>query len=116
MNPYSERKVLVQNGVQYIVARKGDDLKSLSEEFRLGYWQLPKYNEMKFSSTLAEGQVVYLQPKKREGAYATYSVKEGDTVQSISQATAMKSKFIREYNGLTEESRLTPGTTLKLVR
>jgi len=99
---FAKRKVLLNNGVQYVIARRGDTFKSLSKELELGYWQLPKYNEMDGDSPLADGQMIYIQPKESKTSIEFYVVKEGDTVHSISQEIGIKSKFICKWNGLQE--------------
>lgn len=108
----AKRRILKLNGIEYILARKGDTFKSLSEEFHLGYWQLPKYNEMKFGAPLEEGQIVFLQPKKKEAAKRFYTVKEGDSIHSISQQLGVKSKYIIKYNNLAEGQPLAAGSKL----
>lgn len=108
------RQILSNNGIDYVLVKKGDDLKSLAQEFNLGYWQLPKYNEIEGSGELTVGQIIYIKPKKYEGQQSTYIVKPGDTFQSIAQEHGMKSKYIFKYNKLPESARLEPGQEILL--
>jgi LysM repeat protein len=110
------RKIFSNNGIDYILARRGDNLKSLAREFKLGYWQLPKYNEMDSESELAEGQIIYIKPKKSEGLHTLYTVKPGDTISSIAQDNGIKSKFIFKYNDLPEGARVEPGQQIYLKK
>lgn len=111
---FGDREVMTNNGSRYIIARRGDNFKNLSEEFQLGYWQLPKYNELPMSAKLQEGQHVYISPKQRNASVKTYTVKEGDTIHSIAQDLGIKSKFIRKYNQLQADQRLATGQELKV--
>jgi len=115
VNVFGERKVFVNNGASYVIARRGDSFKAMAEEMQLGYWQLPKYNELPMDARLREGQKVYITPKRSNAAVPYYTVKEGDTVHSVSQELGVKSKFICSLNGLQPDEPLKPGLRLVVV-
>jgi hypothetical protein len=48
-----------------IFAREGDQIGSIAAEFNVYSWQLLKYNEMDKKTPLVQGQMIYLQRKKR---------------------------------------------------
>ena len=110
------RKVKEKNGVKYIIARQGDTFTSLAKELNLGYWQLPKYNEVRDDANLSEGQIVYIQPKKKESDKKIYISKPGDTVFSISHEFGIKSKYIYKYNDLNEGASIPPGQKIFLQK
>jgi LysM repeat protein len=116
VDAFSPRKILSNNGVDYVIARKGDNFKSLARELKLGYWQLPKYNEMPSETELAEGQIVYIKPKKSEGLQPLYTVKPGDTITSIAQENGIKTKYIFKYNDMQEGARVEPGQQIYLKK
>ncbi len=116
VDPFAPRKVFTINGINCIVATANDDLASLTKEFQLGSWQLPKYNEMSSKDKLSEGQIVYLQPKKKTGVNRVYTVKAGDNIASIAQSNGIKSKYIYKYNKLKETDSLVPGQQLYLEK
>ncbi|MBP6335199.1 MAG: glucosaminidase domain-containing protein [Bacteroidia bacterium] len=116
VNPFETRSVKQINGVNYILARNGDTFESLSREFELGYWQLPKYNEIDGNKNLQSGQIVYLQPKKSSGAKPHVVAKDGDTVHSIAQSMGIKLKYIYKYNNLTEGQAIQPGQKIYLKK
>lgn len=116
IDPYSSRRIKQVNGIDYVVARRGDTFKSLANEFELGYWQLPKYNEIEGDVPLQEGQIVFLKPKKKEGAKSNYVVKDGDTIYYISQLMGIKAKYLCKYNNLSEGQQLQPGQKLYLKK
>ncbi len=111
---FAKRKIYSKNGVEYVIARKGDSFKSLAKELELGYWQLPKYNEMDSNSAITDGQVIYIKPKNNTTAISTYIAKEGDTIHSISQELAIKSKYIYKWNNLSKDQEVQAGQKLKL--
>ena len=116
IDAFSSRKILNMNGVDYVVAKKGDNFRSLAQELQLGYWQLPKYNEMDENTSLVEGQFVYIQPKKSEGIIPLYIVKPGDTILKIAQENGIKIKYIYKYNNLSADARVEPGQQLFLKK
>lgn len=110
------RKVLFNNRVKYVIARQGETFADLSEELDLLSWQLPKYNDLNESVTLTEGEWVYLQPKRNKGdaKKKVHTVKEGETLHSISQFYAVKLDKLALRNQLTTESILKPGDQVML--
>ncbi len=116
VDAFTSRKILSSNGIDYIIVKKGDNFKSLAHELKLGYWQLPKYNEMDQNTQLKEGQIVFIKPKKNEGSKAICIVKPGDTILSIAQENGIKSKYIYKYNNLQEGSRVEAGQQLYLMK
>ncbi len=116
IDAFNERKIYTKNGLEYIIAKKGDDLHTLAQELKLGYWQLPKYNEMSENTALMPGQIIYVKPKKSEGFLPSYVVKPGDSVHSIAQETGIKTKYIYKYNNLQEGASLEPGQEIFLKK
>jgi LysM repeat protein len=102
--------------VKYVLAREGDSFYNLSEELDLFQWQLPRYNDMPEDKIFAEGEKVYLQPKrnKADAGYKVHIVQEGETLQRISQKYAIKLHKLAERNNLTPESQLTAGQQILL--
>lgn len=112
----TSRPILERNRVKYILARHGDTFDKLAEELGKLSWELPQYNDVKDPDSLAEGQIVYIQPKrnKAEARKSTHTVKEGETMYMISQLYAIKLNRLYELNGMERGAKLTPGTVLQL--
>ena len=102
--PTGERKVKTMNRIVYIIAREGDTFAYLAREMDMMQWELPKYNEMAEDAVLKEGQIIFLQPKRKqaESGYDFHIVKEGDSIWSISQRYGVKKERLYNYNGMKE--------------
>ncbi|REJ84034.1 MAG: LysM peptidoglycan-binding domain-containing protein [Bacteroidetes bacterium] len=111
-----DRKVFQINGTDCIYARKGDNLQKIANEFELGHWQIPRYNEMDPTTPLAEGQIVYLKPKKNCGQKNLVIAREGDTPHSIAQSHGVKLKSVLKYNNIQEGEALKPGQKIYLKK
>lgn len=110
------RKLYYNNRVKYILAREGDKFYNLSEELDLFEWQLPKYNDMPDDKVFAEGEMVYLQPKrnKAEAGKKIHIVQEGETLYDISQEYAVKLDKLAKRNGILVSTKLEAGQTILL--
>jgi LysM repeat protein len=110
------RQVLMNNRVNYIIVRKGDTFESLTKELGLVPGELPKYNELDKHDTLRAGQILYLQPKRRQAEQGKkeHIVKEGETMYSISQQYAVRLKYLYEMNGMKPGEEPRPGQKIRL--
>jgi LysM repeat protein len=104
------------NRTGYITVKEGDSYTSLSAELDMMPWQLPKYNEAKATDELREGQIVYLQPKRRkaEKGKETHTVCEGETIRDVSQKYAVKSSRLYVLNRMEEGTQPKAGDVLNL--
>jgi LysM repeat protein len=98
----SERvsRIMENNRIKYIIAREGETLETIDNEFQLLKWELPRYNDLESNFKPVAGQVLYLQPKrdKAEIGKDTHTVESGDTMYSISQSYGVKLNKLYEYN------------------
>ena len=104
------------NRTSYIIAKSDDSYASLSKELDMMPWQLPRYNEAKPSEALQEGQIVYLQPKRRtaEKGKDKHTVGEGETMYSISQKYAIKVARLYTLNRMEIDTQPEAGAVLNL--
>ena len=102
------------HGVQFIIARKGDSPKSLSHDLEMMTWQFRRYNEVSKEYVFAEGEKVYLQPKKNFASYSWHVVRSNQTLWDISQIYGMKTSALRRKNNLEKDEALVKGMRLSL--
>jgi LysM repeat protein len=112
----SGREILVRNRVKYIIVKPDDTFRSLQEEFDLLPFEIYKYNDMGRDQELKAGQVLYLQPKRNRAEIGNswYTVKEGETMQDISQMYAVKPEKLYVKNLMTPDQELKAGTKISL--
>ena len=101
-------------GVEYVTALKGDSYDNIAKALEMMSWQLTLYNDAEKNKKLVEGEIVYIQPKRRKAGDESYMVKAGETLWDISQKFALKQSRLAKLNELSEDARLKVGQTLKL--
>lgn len=107
-------KVYENNGVKLTVAQKDDTFISIAKEFDIFSFQVYHYNDLHKNDVLIPGQLVYLEPKKRQSSTKTHLVKSYDNLYSISQLYGIRLKFLIQYNNLKENQLLKPGEKIRL--
>jgi LysM repeat protein len=102
----SQPRPLHRNRIEYTVAKPGDSVSLLTEKYDKLRWEIRKYNEIPRGGEIEPGQVVYLQPKRKqaEPGYTFHTVQEGETMHSISQMYGIRLKWLYKRN------RMVPGT------
>lgn len=116
---------IAQEKGNYIV-RSGDTLSGIGKEFGISVSTLKAANGLR-SSRLALGQKLYIpeqqalaqQTKSRQKARAslvatTYKVRRGDSLWSIAQKFHTSHSNIMRWNGLSKNTVIRPGDSLKL--
>lgn len=100
------RQVLKNNQIEYVVAKKGDNLHKIADEMQMLDWELRRYNDLPKDTQIYEGQVIYIQPKRRKAEEGKdfYTVANGQTMHSISQMFGVKLRVLYRKN------RMKPGS------
>ncbi|MCX6252661.1 MAG: glucosaminidase domain-containing protein [Bacteroidetes bacterium] len=108
------RKILVNNGVKYIIAQKGDNMESLAREFGSGARQFDTFNDLKKGASVVPGQVIYIEGKRRKGAASFHTVKRGETMYTIAQKHGIQLKMLYRMNKIKTGQAVKPGKKLLL--
>ena len=110
------RKVMIHNGVKYILVKRGDTYFKIAKNLEMMLWQIYKYNDLKKNDKLRQGQVIYLQPKrnKAQRGYDYHLARRGETMYSISQKYAIRLKSLYKKNRMAQDTEVTPGQKLWL--
>ena len=61
------RKVYLNNHVQFVYAKKGDDIERIAADFDLSPSKIAGYNDIDKNANLEEGQIIYLGKKMAKG-------------------------------------------------
>ena len=104
-----EPKDLRRNRIKFMVTRPGDNIKKLTQDLDLLNWEIRKYNEISRNDDVDPGQLIYLQPKRRqaEAGYTVHIAEKGESMYSIAQLYGIKLKWLYKRN------RMIPGTQPK---
>lgn len=109
----SETGVQLVNGIRAIYCRKGETLLDKAMKYNVRYARLLEINELS-DEPLPRDMFIYLEKLNNKGAHATYTVKEGETVEFIAHEEGMSSRQLRVFNLLTKDEQPVAGSVLKL--
>lgn len=107
----------IANGLLYIVVRDGDTWKSISKEFDISRKKLRKYNDLYKGYELQEGDILYLEKKKRKAAKEciVHVLRSGESMYGISQRYGIRLKNLYKLNKMdAEDPAPEVGTILRL--
>jgi hypothetical protein len=96
------REEHLNNRIRYVYARPGDTPERIAGEMGIWPWEIYRYNEMEKNRNLSPGQIVYLQPKRRQGSESYHIVKEGETMYEISQMYGVRLSQLYKRNAMEE--------------
>lgn len=110
------RRLHQVNGIHYITAQTNDTYEIIAYDARMKLKRLLKYNETTKEHQLANGDIVFLQNKKKQASKGTGShvVKAGESMYSISQTYGMKVKSVYKLNKLKDGYIPKQGDILKV--
>ena len=111
-----EHKIYERNRVQYIIVQQHDTYMSLTRAMEMMPWELAKYNELSERILPPPGTELYIQPKRRKAEvnHSVHVVEQGETVYSIAQKYAIKSKYIYKRNRMKKGEEPEVGQLLYL--
>ncbi|MBC8314141.1 MAG: glucosaminidase domain-containing protein [Bacteroidales bacterium] len=109
-----KRKIYLNNHVQCTFALKDDDLLRIARDFHVKASELMKFNDLKRAGGIKEGQVIYLQKKKRRAVQKVHVVGFNQTMWEISQVYAIRLKSLNKKNNLPAGFEPAAGKMLKL--
>lgn len=104
------------NGVRCTVLYPGESIKNIAQKYGIPLSKILEYNELSAPSGIKEGDVVYLEKKKRKysGLQDTYRVKAGETLYEVAQKFGIQLAALAKLNGLDIFSTLKEGRPLYL--
>jgi LysM repeat protein len=114
LKPKAHKSNVSSNHIKFVSAKKGESLRDIAESHSMGLWQLLKYNDLKKGMNISEGDIIYLQPKRKKTKTNKHVVKENETMRDISQKYGIKINTIYKRNYLPIGSSLEEGQVLYL--
>jgi len=115
-DPYAGRQIFEVNQSQYIITEPGDTPKSLRMELDLYPHEIYRYNNLDRDETLEAGRIIFIQPKRcrAEKGSGIHLLKEGETLQDVSNLYGVKLKAILRKNNFEPGVKVEPGTEIRL--
>jgi hypothetical protein len=109
-------EIYSNNGVQFVVAREGDDLAKIAWLLGIGDKKLRRFNDLSHRQNIAAGNMVYIQAKKThpENGRPVHTVQSGETLHSISQTYGIKMRPLARRNHISPNAELMEGQQIKL--
>ena len=115
VKPFSTHKISRINGVKAVKSIYGDTYASIAEEFGLTEKEILRYNDLQTSVSLEIDETVYLKRKKaKSNSSSTHTVREGETLHSISQLYGITINRLSKLNGILPTSEVAPGSAIHL--
>lgn len=110
------RQILMRNRIDYIVVKRTDTFEKLNKELDMLAFELRKYNDLPEDYNLKEGDILYLQPKRKKAdvGFGHHIVKDGETMQDISQLYGVKMKSLYRMNLMDPGTQPVAGQKISL--
>ena len=108
--------IYLNNGCEFVIAAEGDDINSLAQSLNINAKQLRKMNDLAEDGNFVGGDMVYIKTKAKrsENGHVLHTVREGETLHSISQKYGISMRKLAALNRLTDDGRIFAGQQLKL--
>lgn len=102
------------NEIPAIQAKAGETLSALSRRAGVEVHLLMKYNDIPIDHHVRAGEYYYLDKKKAKSAQEYHTVRDGESLWSVSQQYGLQIKRLRKYNQLSTDEELPAGAVLWL--
>ena len=112
----TDRSIMLNNNIEYVLTEAGDTPESLRAELRLYKNEIYRYNNLYKGMHLEPGTIIYLQPKRSKAARGNeiHVVEEGQTMYDISQIYGVKLKHLYSKNHMAEGEQPLEGSEIYL--
>ena len=102
------------NRIKYVKSENQDTYMTIAKDLNLKLRHLQKYNDSKETNILAEGTIVFIQPKRKKGKVKIHTYNKNESLISISQFYGVKLKSLKKRNDLILKKGLNNGDKLRL--
>lgn len=105
------------NGLPGIQARPGDKAADLARAAKVSTSSFLRYNDMMANEPIIPDDVYYLARKKKKAMVPFHTVREGETLRSISQTYGIQLSKLMKYNRVANKNqRLQTGRVMWLMK
>lgn len=112
----SRRSVYKTHGLIYVYAKDNDSFEDIANDLGFKPKDIQKYNEVPAGFPLQNGDIIYLQKKKKKAdkPYYDHVVQIGESMHSISQKYGIRLKNLYKMNKKSDDYIPEEGDVLKL--
>lgn len=108
--------VFKYNKVKVVCAKAGDSPLSIAETYGLYPYQILKYNDLTEEVRFREGELVYIEGKRKRAQVDQHVVTEFESVRDLSQRYGISTSAIRRKNQLRAAEEFAAGETAYFVQ
>ncbi|MDA3883267.1 MAG: glucosaminidase domain-containing protein [Bacteroidales bacterium] len=114
-NQYN-KSIYTQNKTEFVFIQDGETVFTISQKFGIPVWKLYYMNDLKTGQSVENGDILYLEKKRRqaEKPYYTHTAQKGETIRSISQLYSVRAKNIAKMNRRDIDADIAEGTHIYL--
>ena len=102
------------NRIPTVTIQSGDSPEKLAEKHHKKLSLLKDYNDIENGGALTPGTKFYLQPKRKKGDTKYHTVKEGETIWSISRDEGVRMEQLYKYNKMQSGEEPAVGEQINL--
>ncbi|MEP4091016.1 LysM peptidoglycan-binding domain-containing protein [Reichenbachiella sp.] len=102
------------NGLPSILAKRGDGIIVLAKKANLTPERFAKYNDLKMTDIIREGEIYYTRSKRNKGKIYFYTVQPNETLWDVSQKFGIKLVKLAKLNRMATIDDIEPGRVLWL--
>jgi Mannosyl-glycoprotein endo-beta-N-acetylglucosaminidase/LysM domain len=104
------------NESKVVFVKKGTPYLAIATQYGVDLSRLFEYNEMPRAEETGSDQLIFLQPKRKNGATDFHLVTEGESLHAIAQKEGIRLESLLEYNRMAKQNHPQPGTRLSLKK
>jgi len=104
------------NQLLAIWAQAGSSFLDIANTYNIALYKLYDYNDLEETDLLAQDQILYLVPKRKEVSKKVHLVAAGETLYDISQNEGIQLNYLEAYNTGVTDKNLQVGSTLVLFK
>lgn len=102
------------NGSRALFASKGTSLLAIATQNNISLSKLLAINDLTKDGLLEKDQFIFLEKKQKEGNKNFYVAESGETLYDIAQKNGILLQSLCDFNGLSENDKLSAGAKLYL--
>lgn len=104
------------NESKVVFVKKGTPYLAIASQYGVDLSRLFEYNDMPRAEETGADQLIFLQPKRKNGATDFHLVTEGESLHTIAQKEGIRLESLLEYNGMAKHNHPQPGIRLSLKK